>query len=220
MTRFPIVLLDYDGTLAETRPAILRSLAVALKECDVPPPPLEELAQELARGATLGELFRTLMPGSTSEQEQHFIAAYRNHYPAADQEETFLFDGAAEMIEGLHRLGIKPVILSNKHRPFVDASLERFGLTGRVAAVLGSEPSQPAKPDARVMTDRVLPLFPGAAIEDFLMVGDTVTDIRFAQAAGIAVCWVSYGHGLEQVCRDLKPDFEISDVRDLLKLVG
>ena len=59
-------------------------------------------------------------------------------------------------------------------------------------------------------------LFEGQSPGDFVMVGDTAADIGFAQAAGIASCWVSYGYGDADTCRSMKPDFVVDTLSDLL----
>ncbi len=216
MTRFPILLLDYDGTLAETQPAILRSLKEAFGAVGVTAPSTNVLKQELTRGGTLQTLFQAIVPDSDAQDAASFVRHYRAFYPAADDEETVLFDGVVETLAALKAQGKTLAILSNKHAPTVLASLARFGLEGFFSEVVASEPNFPHKPDPRVMDERVLPLFPGQPRSAFLMVGDTVADLQFARNAGIASCWASYGHGSATQCAALQPDMRIDSFRDIL----
>ncbi|KXV32392.1 phosphoglycolate phosphatase [Gluconobacter thailandicus] len=220
MTRFPIVLLDYDGTLAETQPAILRSLKEAFEASGYEAPSSDALKKQLAKGGTLQTLFQAVVPKSDDEAAGAFVRHYRACYPKADQEETVLFEGVKSVLDTLKGKGATLVILSNKHAPTVHHSIERFGLGEWLSGVIGSEPQYPHKPDPRVMTDRVRPLFPDAKASEFLMVGDTTADLTFARNTGIAGCWASYGHGSAQQCIDLKPDYRIDRVTDLLNVVS
>ncbi|RAL16885.1 HAD family hydrolase [Aspergillus homomorphus CBS 101889] len=47
-----------------------------------------------------------------------------------------------------------------------------------------------------------------------LMVGDTVTDIRFARNIGSPVCWCRFGQGDPLECEALRPEFVIDDLRE------
>lgn len=215
MTRFPILLLDYDGTLAETQPAILRSLKEAFDAVGVTAPSADVLKQELTRGGTLQTLFQAIAPKSDERDAASFVRHYRAFYPAADEEETVLFDGVVETLAALKEQGKTLAILSNKHAPTVHASMARFGLESFFSGVVASEPNLPHKPDPRVMEERVRPLFPDLPRSAFLMVGDTVADLQFARNAGIASCWASYGHGSSQQCAALGPDLRIDAFADL-----
>ena len=215
MTRFPILLLDYDGTLAETQPAILRSLTEAFDAVGVSAPTSDALKQELTRGGTLQTLFQAIVPKSDEQDAAAFVRHYRAFYPTADEEETVLFDGVVDTLAALKEQGTILAILSNKHAPTVCASIARFGLTPFFSGVVASEPHFPHKPDPRVMDERIVPLFPKQSRSDFLMVGDTVADLQFARNAGIASCWASYGHGSATHCAALDPDLRIGSFSDL-----
>ncbi|EHH68847.1 HAD family hydrolase [Gluconobacter morbifer] len=215
MTRFPIILLDYDGTLAETRPAILRSLKEAFEASGITPPSPDILKRQLARGGTLQTLFQALVPEGDEDDASRFVRYYRARYPLADAEETVLFADVHAVLERLRSGGARLVILSNKHGPTVEASIKRFGLGNLLSGIIASEPDRPHKPDPHVMTGRVQPLFPEAALSEFLMVGDTSADLQFARNAGIASCWVSYGHGAPDQCLALRPDYQIGTLEEL-----
>lgn len=218
MIRFPMLLLDYDGTLAETRPAILRSLREAFLASGFGAPSDEVLKAELSRGGTLQTLFLALVPGTDGQAAAEFVRHYRAVYPRADAEETVLFDGVRQALETLKTRGHTLVVLSNKHAPVVRDSVARFGLGALFSAVLGSEPDTPHKPDPEVLNTRILPLFPDAARSDFLMVGDTAADLAFARNTQIASCWAKYGHGASDQCAGLNPDMTITSFPDLLDL--
>lgn len=215
MTGFPILLLDYDGTLAETQPAILRSLREAFNAVGVPAPAPAALKQELTRGGTLQTLFQAIVPESDAQDAAAFVRHYRAFYPAADEEETVLFEGVVDTLAALKEQGTILTILSNKHAPTVCASIARFGLTPFFSGVVASEPHFPHKPDRRVMDERIVPLFPTQPRSAFLMVGDTVADLQFARNAGIASCWASYGHGSAAQCAALDPHLRIGSFSEL-----
>ncbi|GBR52873.1 phosphoglycolate phosphatase [Neokomagataea thailandica NBRC 106555] len=213
-----IFLLDYDGTLAETRPAILSCLALAFEAVGQRVPSEKELKDQLARGGTLATLFAAFVPGSSVDEERAFEAAYRARYLTEDKEKTVLFAGVIPVLEALKAKKVEMTVLSNKHGPTVLASIERFGLGHFFNGVVGSEAGQPVKPDTRVMTERVRLIYPHAALEQFVMVGDTTADLKFAQNVGMASCWARYGHGAAEACLEQKPSYIMDDVSGLLDI--
>ncbi|MCX5617308.1 HAD family hydrolase [Bombella sp. TMW 2.2543] len=220
MRRYPILLLDYDGTLAETRPAILRSLQEAFEDIGHTPPSRAYLQERLGKGDALQGFYQSIMEeGASVEEAQRYVAAYRSRYTQADEEETYLYDGAHEVLHILQERGYRLVALSNKHGPTLRHSLARFHLEPFFEAVLGAEDDLPRKPQQEVFTQRVQRLFPGTSAHDFLMIGDTTADINFAQALGMDVCWASYGHGVAEVCKALKPTYHFESLWELPNLL-
>lgn len=218
MTAFRIALLDYDGTLAITRPAVADCLRRTLLERGEAAPAASRLSAVIASGVPLAEAFEALSPHLNSGQVEHCVKRYREHYPQADHSMTVLYEGVQDAIRGIHDLGVAIVVLSNKGRVAVESALQRFKLQDMVSHVLAADPGMPTKPHPDVFHRRVAPLFGDREASDFLMIGDTAADIRFAQAVGIASCWASYGYGDRDGCRALAPDYEISRFSEAIEI--
>ena len=219
MPRFSVYLLDFDGTIAATLPAGVKCLARTLLDYGATVPE-ERISAAIGKGELLESAVARLMPSLPAADIPGFVMRYRELYPDIDRELTHLFDGARETIADLHRAGCKIVVLSNKGRAALETVLARFDLRDKTTAVLAADPGLPVKPDPEVFRQRVLPLFDGLARSDFVMVGDTTADIAFAQAAGIASCWASYGYGDSAACRAMEPDFVVDTLPDLLSIGG
>jgi phosphoglycolate phosphatase len=174
----------------------------------------------VARGLPLVEAFQALTGSLSADEIDRCVAFYRSHYPAIDRKESVLFDGVAETLAALARQGTEVAILSNKGRPAIDAALAHFGLTEAIPHVIGEEPDGPNKPDPAVFRRRVAPLFGARQAADYLMVGDTTTDLAFAKAAGIRSCWARYGYGDPEACRKVGYDYAIGSFGELAALAG
>lgn len=221
MLRYPILLLDYDGTLAETRPAILRSLEEAFTDIGRTPPPRSYLKERLGKGDALQGFYQSIVDeGASMDEAQRYVAAYRQRYAQADEEETYLYDGAHEVLQILQGRGYRMIAVSNKHGPTLRHSLARFQLEDCFEASLGAEEGLPRKPEREVFTQRLAHLLPGWEAGQFLMVGDTTADIDFAQTLGMDVCWASYGHGVADVCKALKPNYQLDSLWELPTLLS
>jgi phosphoglycolate phosphatase len=113
----------------------------------------------IARGPALADAFHQLSPGLTADQIAECVTRYRALYPEIDVAHSVLYDGVQLTLHWLHDAGISVVVLSNKGRAAVEASVPRCGLTENVRYVLADEPGQPTKPDPDVFNQRVVRVF-------------------------------------------------------------
>ncbi len=217
MRGFRVYLLDFDGTLAATRPAGIAGLTRTLTERGISIPETR-IKATIGTGVPLEMTLATLAPQLSERDIADCATRYRALYPEIDAEMTALYDGVHETMAGLNRDGREVVVLSNKSRGALEATLARFDLLDQANVILAADPGLAVKPDPDVFHRRVRPLFDGLAPGDFIMVGDTAADIAFAQAAGIASCWVSYGYGDAERCMAMKPDFVVDALPDLLAI--
>jgi phosphoglycolate phosphatase len=219
MTGFEIALLDFDGTMAATRPGVAACLRRTLTELHRTEPDEAALSAVIARGLDLGDTFRRLAPRLSESEIEACVIRYRVHYPTVGIAGTLLYDGVASTLRKLRDMGVSLVVLSNKGRVAVDATLARFGLTDSIDHVLAEEGGAPVKPHPDLFHRRIAALFGARSASDYLLVGDTEADLRFARAVGIAACWAGYGYGDPLACRALAPGHEIAAFPELIEIV-
>jgi phosphoglycolate phosphatase len=160
MGAFNVALVDFDGTLVNTRGAVVECIRSVLKEHSSRERPEMDISQVIARGATLLEALQRLMPDLESGQQvQECVKRYRVRYPAFDAAQSVLYDGVQSTVRCLATSGIEVVVMSNKGRAAVEASLARFGLADSFAHVLADDPGEPTKPDPEVFHRRVVGIF-------------------------------------------------------------
>jgi HAD superfamily hydrolase (TIGR01509 family) len=122
-----------------------------------------------------------------------------------------------ETVEALHAGGVKLAIATNKLTSRARAPLERLGIAGRFAAIVGSDQVTHPKPHPDII-DRVLTLT-GEAAALALMVGDTEWDVEMAARAGVASCAVTWGNHDEARLRGARPTHLAGSFRELRTLV-
>ena len=105
-----------------------------------------------------------------------------------------LFDGALELLDALHAHATLALVtngLSDVQRTRID----RLGLDRYFDAIVVSGEVGVAKPDPAIF-DVTFAALNGAARSNALMIGDSISsDMRGANAAGIATCWFNPGGG-------------------------
>jgi phosphoglycolate phosphatase len=218
---FKLILLDYDGTLFDTRPAIIHCLRRSFEECGREVPELGAIANAVRAGATLSDTFLFLDPrlGPDRIALNDLVVTYRKFYGSEGTVLLHAFPGAAEMLQHLHRSGTKCVVISNKGIEAIRRSFDESGLSMLIDFFVADQPGIPKKPDPTIVTDIILPRY-RVSRNEILIVGDTEVDILFAKHAGIASCWAAYGFGNTEHCRALAPDYTIGSIDELRGLVA
>lgn len=221
MNAFKAVIFDYDGTLFDSRPAIIHCIRRAFAAAARPVPADAAILATVERGLALQDTFVILDPalGGDASALDERIKCYRDFYLAEGTPLLKPFAGVGAVLRRLHAGGVRCLVISNKGVAAIHRSLEASGLAALIDLVLADAPGMPHKPDPALVTNHVLPAYPDLQIADILMVGDTETDILFAKASGMRCCWVSYGYGEAEHCRALAPEYEIAGIEELPALV-
>ena len=190
-TSLKAVILDFDGTIGDTRGLIVRTMQQTLAEVGLPQRSDDECAPMI--GLPLKQTFTQLMPmddatGDLCEATYRRIF-FENNRPGA----VSPFPGVCDVIRRMHRAGLLVTIASSRFRTSLMEFLEEMRLMEYVPYVLGAGDVEHAKP----APDMVLKTLADNSLKpcDAIVVGDTEFDIRMAHAAGVRAVGVTYGNG-------------------------
>lgn len=205
---FKAYLFDLDGTLLDSAEDICSAVQHVLSAHVPAPLPFEYLRGFV--GFHLDAVFTDVVPGATREQLDEMIGLYKSTYLARKHASTQPFPGVSET---LARLGGRKSTATTKSSLTTRAVLEQFGLLQYFDHVQGTDgfPCKPA-PDVVRRSLAVLEVKP----EDCLFVGDSVADMEAGRRAGVQICAVTYGYGKVEALEEWKPDYCVSDLRQLL----
>ncbi len=189
----PVVLLEFEGVLADTRAVREAALAESLAADGVSLTP--EVAA-LAHGRTTEDAVRRLrhasgLPDDETAVELAKLRAERAFAARAGKGLT-LAPGARPALEKLAACA-RCAIVTRASRREVEFVLSLAGLEGVFRPVIALEDATPPKPDAapyRAALARIAQLFPGQQLKA-LAVEDSLVGIRAARAAGITT--VAFG---------------------------
>lgn len=200
------ILFDLDGTLVDSAPDIAAAVNELLAGRSLPPLTVVQVKSMIGNGveklverafATSG----TPLSGAELEDANREMAPiYRRHTTQL----TRLMPGAAEALAQLHVAGIRMGVATNKPQVATREILLHFGLLERLGAIVGGDAVTRKKPapDALLLALDQL----GTEPRDAFMVGDSVTDVEAARAAGMPVVIVRGGYTqlpVEQLGADL-----------------
>ena len=209
-----LVILDFDGTMADTRSLIVRTMQKVIATLHLDKRSDEECAAMI--GLPLRETFTTLLPIS-KEQGLECERLYREIFAASDPIKSVqLFPKVLETIAALHSKGITLTIASSRGHESLDAYVEEMHLAPYIHYVLGAEDVEHAKPqpDAVLKTLRELGFTP----EETLVVGDMTYDILMGSRAGAHTCGVTYGNGTREELLSVNAESIIDDFEQLLTI--
>jgi 2-phosphoglycolate phosphatase len=210
---FRAVLFDFDGTLADSYPAITASVNYVRARHGLPPLTEPEVRRHVGRGA--GYLLQHTVPAGTREAN---AAAYRAHHPSVLRSGTRLLPGAAETLRALDERGLLLGVCSNKPVDFTRELVAYLGVASYLDVVLGPEDVPRPKPAPDMLRAALSRL--NVAAEETLYIGDMSVDIQTARAAGVSVWVVPTGSDEVETLRQAHPDRLLRDLGELPDLLA
>ena len=208
------IVFDLDGTLIDTAPDLVNTLNVVFAQEGLPQVAYETARNLIGGGARamitrgIEAEGRVLAPAKLDQMFDDFIA----HYSAHIADRSRPFPGLVDALDELAGRGCRFAVCTNKLERLSVLLLEQLKLAGRFDVICGQDTFGMQKPDPEVLRRTVAAA--GGRLEDAIMIGDSVTDIRTARAAGIPVIAVDFGYS-ERPVAEFAPDRIISQFAQL-----
>jgi phosphoglycolate phosphatase len=215
----PTIVFDLDGTLIDTAPDLVDTLNVVFAREGWPPVPYETARNTIGGGARM-MIARgiaaegiAVAPAKLEQLFADFIAHYTEHL--ADRSRPF--PGLTDALDVLASSGCRFAVCTNKLERLSVLLLKQLKLADRFAAICGQDTFGIQKPDPEVLRRTVTAA--GGSLTHAIMIGDSVTDIRTARAAGIPVIAVDFGYS-DRPVSEFGPDRIISHFEQLRSAIA
>lgn len=215
-----MVLIDLDGTLVDSVPDLAYCVDAMMPQLSMPARGEAKVRHWVGNGVER-LVKRALLDSLEGEPEQMlldkalpiFMALYKENV----SQRSRLYPGVKEGLNFLRGAGYKLGCITNKAAAFTEPLLKDLGIFDYFQIVVSGDTLPVKKPDPLPLLHaaRFFRVEPGRA----LMVGDSISDVKAARAAGFQVICVSYGynHGLD--IRDAHPDAVIDSLAQLAGLL-
>jgi phosphoglycolate phosphatase len=210
----PTIVYDLDGTLADTAGDLMGALNAVLSHEGLAPLPVENARSMLGDGARalirrgFAASGRDLAPPRLEALFGDFLA----HYNAHIADHTQLYPGVERALAAFARAGWRQAVCTNKVEGSARLLIEKLGVAGRFAFICGQDTFGVGKPDRKPLLGTIAAS--GGVLARAIMVGDSVTDIKTARAAGLPVIAVDFGY-TDVPVTELGPDRVISHFDEL-----
>lgn len=216
-----MILIDVDGTLVDSVPDLAYCVDEMMKALGRPPHGDVKVRDWVGNGVE--RLVRRALVGQLEGEPpaEDFDKAYPiflELYAENTSKRSGLYPGIREGLDQLKAAGYHLGCVTNKAAQFTEPLLRDLGVRDDFEIVIPGDTLPQKKPDPAPLLHAAR--FFGVEPADALMVGDSVSDVKAARAAGFRICCMSYGynHGLD--IRDFGPDAVIDDLTELLPLLG
>ncbi|MGB0119650.1 MAG: HAD-IA family hydrolase [Solirubrobacterales bacterium] len=211
---FDAVMFDMDGTLVNSKIAIVQSYHDATTLIMGEPYPVEE--EDIDRIIQLRgqETFPMIAKGDEEVAERikvEFGKAYAIH-----QAEIPLFDSVVTMLEALKAGGIRLGIATSKARERFEVDMDRSGIRDFFELTITGDDVEHAKPSPEPVTKGIQQM--GLEPDRVLYIGDGPNDVIAAREAGARQAGVEFGFHPEE-CRAENPDYMLKSYLDLIPIV-
>jgi phosphoglycolate phosphatase len=216
-----MVLIDLDGTLVDSVPDLTYCVDAMMARLGRPARGERAVRNWVGNGverlvarALTGTLDGEPAAADYAEALPIFLELYSENTAAR----SVLYDGVLAGLELLRARGYPLGCVTNKAAQFTEPLLEALGIRDAFQTVISGDTLPEKKPSP-------LPLLHAAQHfgidpSEALMLGDSVSDVKAARAAGFQVICVSYGYNHGEDIRDAVPDAVIDSFLDLQGLLA
>ncbi len=212
-----LIILDFDGTLGDTRRNIIKTFRDTMVRLSLP------MMSEEACGATiglpLGEGFEALYPEMDKAGIDECVRVYREIF---DENKALLkpklFPGVKETLSRIHSRGVLLSVASSRGERTLDEFLTEMEIAPMICYVLGANGAPKPKPDPAPVLKTLADL--GIPASEALVVGDMPVDILMGARAGVRTCGVTYGNSSREALSEAGADYIIDSFPELLEVSG
>jgi len=220
MKKPKLILIDLDGTLVDSVPDLAFCVDHMMRRIgreawgetrvrDWVGNGVERLVRRALTGQLDGE------PDDAVFEQSYpiFIELYQNH----NGENSLLYPGVQEGLDYMAEQGYALGCVTNKAAQFTEPLLEALDIHHCFRTIISGDSLPRKKPDP-------MPLLHAAEVfgvtpADSLMLGDSVSDVKAARAAGFQIVCVSYGYNHGRDIREAEPDAVIDSFIELRGLI-
>ena len=209
-----LIILDFDGTLADTRDNIVRTLQASMHQLGLP------VADEAACASTIGlkldDACRHLYPDGPADLADRFVETYREIF--FRNKESLVpapFPHVLPTLRQLRERGVVLTIASSRGSGSLQAFIDAMGLRDCISYVLGADSVEHTKPHPEPVLRTLCET--GIDAAHTLVVGDMPVDILMGRNAGVQTCGVTYGNATRDQLQAAGADFLIDDFAELLR---
>jgi len=191
----PALIFDLDGTLVDTAPDLLEATNAVLAARGRTPIDPSTLRHMVGFGAQrlIAQAMEATGGPAEAQEMPTLTQIFLDHYTAHLADFSRPFPGVEATLARLKAGGARLGVLTNKPHALTGPLLEKLGLGDYFAAIYGAGRKEYTKPDPRIFHDVAAELF-GGGNGKAVMIGDSITDLQTAQAAGVPCILLSYGY--------------------------
>lgn len=195
---------DFDGTLYDTYPIMLKALMLTFKEFDINKD--EETVYKKIKMESIRQMIVDWhLPAPDFDQKYHAYEAQQN-------KDSYPFEETKETLEKLQDKGGQHFILTHRTVESTWNLLKRDGLDALIVDIIGSDSNYPRKPDPSAIN---------YFIDNYqldrnktVMIGDRKLDIEAGNNAGVQTVFFD----IDYFKQDIKSAYFINNLKEMVQI--
>ena len=202
-----MILIDVDGTLVDSVPDLAYCVDEMMRQLGQEPRGETRVrdwvgngVERLVRRALVGQLDGEPEEAEFERAYPIFLALYAEN----TSKRSLLYPGVLEGLDYLKAAGYALGCVTNKAEQFTIPLLKDLGVYDYFAIVISGDTLEHKKPHPAPLL-HAAEFFKVSAAHS-LMVGDSVSDVKAARAAGFQIACLPYGYNHGEDIRDAEPD--------------
>ena len=216
-----MVLIDVDGTLVDSVPDLAYCVDEMLKTLDMPTRGEERVRHWVGNGVER-LVRRGLINQLDGEPDEALfekaLPIFNALYAVNTSKRSCLYPGVKEALAFLKTTGVKMGCVTNKAAQFTLQILKDLGIADYFEIVICGDTLEKKKPDPLPLLHAAEKL--GVTPEHSLMLGDSMSDVKAARAAGFDIICMSYGYNHGEDIRDYHPDAVVDSMAEIKNIIN
>ena len=215
-----MILIDVDGTLVDSVPDLHYCVDEMMQALGMPLRGEAKVRTWVGNGVerlTRRALIDSLDGEPDEALFQKAYPIFLELYAENTSKRSRLYPGVLEGLDMMQAAGYKLGCVTNKVAQFTIPLLKDLGVYDHFAIVVSGDTLPEKKPHPRPLLHAAE--FFGVKPEKALMLGDSVSDVKAARAAGFQIVCMSYGYNHGVDIREARPDAVIDSMVELVPLL-
>jgi len=215
-----MVLIDVDGTLVDSVPDLAYCVDAMLQQLGMPERGEQRVRHWVGNGVER-LVKRALIDQLDGEPDEALfdkaLPVFEALYRENTSKRSCLYDGVQTALDFLKTTGVRIGCVTNKASQFTLPLLQDLGVSEYFETVICGDMVERKKPDPMplIQAAEQLETDPQAS----MMLGDSMSDVKAARAAGFQIVCMSYGYNHGEDIRDYKPDAVVDSMAEIRDIV-
>ena len=220
LQRPEMVLIDVDGTLVDSVPDLAYCVDAMMRELGMPERGEQRVRHWVGNGVER-LVKRSLINRLEGEPDEALYARALPVFEAFYRENTSkrsrLYAGVQEALDFLQTTGVRIGCVTNKASQFTLPLLQDLGVSDYFEIIICGDMVERKKPDPMPLLQAAeqLETEPRAS----MMLGDSMSDVKAARAAGFQIVCMSYGYNHGEDIREYNPDAVVDSMAEIKDIV-
>jgi phosphoglycolate phosphatase len=215
MPKYETILFDLDGTLADSKEGVTKSIQYALAKFGINIENMNSLLPLI--GSVLVDEFQRRFNLKAGEARQA-VGYYRDYYAKAGIQQCRIYEGIPKLLTELRELNCRITVATLKPRIYTEKILDCFKITNYFTLVECPELGEESITKPQII-ERTLQRLPDCDRSKMVMIGDRGADMLAAHQHNIDCVAAMYGYGSLSELVNCNPSFYVDTVDELRQLL-